>query len=109
MASQKRFNFGRAGALFNEKTVKRAFTKVVFDPNEQQRKAAKDWATQVRHSSFRKAKETSVRGEFVQTVLVTVLGYTAFRAGEIFTIATEEALAKAPLIPPSVRFREAKG
>ncbi|MDQ6703189.1 MAG: hypothetical protein M3Z96_08855 [Pseudomonadota bacterium] len=35
MALQKRFNFGRAGALFNRKTVKHAFTKIVFDPTEQ--------------------------------------------------------------------------
>jgi hypothetical protein len=94
MALQKRFNFGRAGALFNRKTLQRAFTKVVFDPSEQQRKAAKDWAAQVRHPNFRKAKETAVRGEFIQTVLVTLLGYTPYRAGEIFTIATEEVLGK---------------
>jgi N-6 DNA Methylase len=94
MALQKRFNFGRAGALFNRKTLQRAFTKVVFDPDEQQRKAAKDWAEQVRHPNFRKAKETSVRGEFIQKVLVTLLGYTPYRAGETFTIATEEALGK---------------
>ena len=73
MASQKRFNFGRAGALFNEKTLQRAFTMVVFDPSEQQRKAAKDWADQVRHPNFDRAKETAVRGEFIQTVLVTLL------------------------------------
>ncbi|HEY4848295.1 MAG TPA: N-6 DNA methylase, partial [Methylocella sp.] len=40
----------------------------------------------------RTAKETSIRGEFIQTVLVTLLGYTPFRAGETFTIATEEPL-----------------
>ena len=94
VASQKRFNFGRAGTLFNEKTLKDAFTKVVFDPSEQQRKAAKDWAKQVRHPNFRKAKETSVRGEFIQAVLVTLLGYTPYRPGETFTIAAEEALGK---------------
>src|ERR1700730_7210349 len=94
MASQKRFNFGRAGTLFNRKTIKSELTKVLFDPTEQQRKAAKDWAKQVRHPDFRKAKETSVRGEFIQTVLVTLLGYTPFRPGETFTIAAEEALGK---------------
>src|ERR1700730_12268429 len=92
MASQKRFNFGRAGTLFNRKTIKRELTKVLFDPTERQRKAAKDWAKQVRHPAFRTAKETSIRGEFIQTVLVTLLGYTPFRAGETFTIATEEPL-----------------
>ncbi len=94
MASQKRFDFGRAGTLFNRKTINRALTKIVFDPTEQQRKAAKDWAAEVRHPSFYKAKETSVRGEFIQKVLVTVLGYTPYRAGETYTIATEEALGK---------------
>ena len=94
MASQKRFNFGRAGALFNEKTLQRAFTKVVFDPSEQQLKAAKDWAKQVRHPHFRKANETAVRGEFIQKVLITVLGYAPYRAGETYTIATEQALGK---------------
>ncbi|MGB6175143.1 MAG: hypothetical protein WBF43_02115, partial [Methylocella sp.] len=94
MASQKRFNFGRAGTLFNEKTLKGAFTKVVFDPTEQQRKAGKDWAKQVRHPNFRQANETAVRGEFIQTVLVTLLGYTPYRAGETFTVAAEEALGK---------------
>ncbi len=94
MALQKRFNFGRAGTLFNRKTLQRAFTKIVFDPTEQQRKAAKDWANQVRHPNFRKANETAVRGEFIQQVLVTVLGYTPYRAGETFTVATEEALGK---------------
>ena len=108
MASQKRFNFGRAGALFNRKTFKREFTKVVFDPSERQLKAAKNWAEQVRHPNFRKAKETAVRGEFIQTVLVTVLGYTPYRAGETFTIATEEASAKAPSIPRSGRSSAAK-
>jgi hypothetical protein len=94
MALQKRFNFGPDGALFNRKTVKRAFTKVVFAPTEQQLKAAKNWADQVRHPNFDKAKETAVRGEFIQTVLVTLLGYTPYRAGETYTIATEEALGK---------------
>jgi hypothetical protein len=92
VALQKRFNFGRAGALFNRKTLQRAFTKVVFDPTGPQHEAAKVWAAQVRHLNFRKAKETSVRGEFIQTVLVTVLGYTPYRAAETFTVATEEAL-----------------
>jgi N-6 DNA Methylase len=92
MASQKRFNFGRTGSLFNRKTIDRAFTKVIFDPNEQQRKAAMDWAKQVRHPNFRKTKETSIRGEFIQTMLVTLLGYTPLRADETFTVATEEPL-----------------
>src|SRR3984893_1243046 len=91
-ALQKRFNFGRAAALFNRKTRQRAFSKVIFDPTGQQHEAAKVWAAQVRHPNFRKAKETSVRGEFIQTVLVTVLGYTPYRAAETFTVATEEAL-----------------
>jgi hypothetical protein len=94
MALQKRFNFGRTGTLFNRKTIDRAFTKVVFDPTEQQRKVTKDWAEQVRHPKFRKIKETSVRGEFIQKVLVTILGYIPYRPGETFTIATEEALGK---------------
>jgi hypothetical protein len=94
MASQKRFNFGRAGTLFNRKTIKRELTKVVFEPTDQQLRAAKNWADQVRHPNFDKAKETAVRGEFIQTVLVTLLGYTPYRAGETFTIATEEALGK---------------
>ncbi|MBO0734154.1 MAG: hypothetical protein J2P49_07540 [Methylocapsa sp.] len=92
MASQKRFNFGRAGGLFNQKTIKRALHKAIF--NEQQLAAAKDWAAQVRHPKFSKAKETSVRGEFIQKVLVTILGYTPYRPGETFTLATEEALGK---------------
>ena len=94
MASQKRFNFGRAGTLFNRKTIKRELTKVVFEPTDRQLKAAKYWADQVRHPNFDKAKETAVRGEFIQTVLVTLLGYTPYRAGETFTVATEEALGK---------------
>jgi len=48
----------------------------------------------VRHPSFRKVKETSIRGEFIQKVLVTILGYTPYRADSIFTIATEEALGR---------------
>jgi hypothetical protein len=92
MASQKRFNFGRAGTLFNRKTIKRELTRVVFEPTDLQLKAAKDWAKQTRHPDFRKAKETSVRDEFIQTVFVTVLGYTPYRAGETYTIATEETL-----------------
>jgi hypothetical protein len=93
MASQKRFNFGRVGGLFNQKTIKRALTRIVFDPTEQQLKAAKGWAAQVRHPKFR-AKETSVRDEFIQKVPVTILGYKPYRADETFTIATEEALGK---------------
>jgi hypothetical protein len=42
MALQKRFNFGRAGGLFNQKTIQRALTKFHMDPTEQQLKAAKD-------------------------------------------------------------------
>src|ERR1700732_232290 len=94
MASQKRFNFGRAGTLFNRKTIKRELTKVVFEPTDLQLKAAKDWAKQTHQSDFRKAKETSVRDEFIQTVFVTVLGYTPYRAGETYTIARGEALGK---------------
>jgi len=94
MASQKRFNFGRAGTLFNRKTIKRELTKRRFDPAAEQLKAAKNWAAQVRHPNFRKANETAVRGEFIQQVLVTVLGYTPYRAGVTFTVATEEALGK---------------
>ncbi len=94
MASQKRFNFGRAGTLFNRKTVKRELTKVVFEPTDLQLKVAKNWADQVRHPNFDTAKETAVRGEFIQTVLVTLLGYTPYPAGETFTIAAEEALGK---------------
>jgi type I restriction-modification system DNA methylase subunit len=94
MALQKRFNFGRAGGLFNQKTIKRALTKVRLDASAEQLKAAKDWAAQVRHPKFHKAKETSVRGEFIQKVLVTILGYTPYRAGETYTVATEEALGK---------------
>jgi hypothetical protein len=62
---QKRFNFGRAGSLFNRKTVNRAFTRIVFDPSEAQRKAASHWAEQVRHVNFKKAKEEEIRGEFI--------------------------------------------
>jgi hypothetical protein len=94
MALQKRFNFGRAGTLFNRKTIKRELTKRRFDPVAEQLKAAMNWAEQVRHPNFHKAKETAVRGEFIQTVLVTLLGYTPYRAGETFTVATEEALGK---------------
>jgi type I restriction-modification system DNA methylase subunit len=94
MASQKRFNFGRAGTLFNRKTIKRELAKGRFDPAAEQLNAAKKWAKQVRHPNFRKANETAVRGEFIQTVLVTVLGYTPYRAGETFTVAAEEALGK---------------
>lgn len=94
MAVQKRFNFGRAGGLFNQKTIRRALTKLRLDPTPVQLKAARDWAAQVRHPQFRKAKETSIRGEFIQTVLVTILGYTPYRPGKTFTVATEEALGK---------------
>ncbi|MGH6846304.1 MAG: Eco57I restriction-modification methylase domain-containing protein, partial [Methylocella sp.] len=93
---QKRFNFGRAGGLFNQKTIKRALTRMVFDPTEVQLKAAKYWAAQVRHPKFR-AKETSVRGEFIQRVPVTILGYKPYSADETFTIATEETLGKRPV------------
>jgi hypothetical protein len=106
MASQKRFNFGRAGSLFNRKTIKRELTKVVFKPTDRQLKAAKNWAEQVRHPNFRKANETAVRGEFIQTVLVTVLGYTPYRAGTTFT---GKHSAKAPWIPHSGSFPVAKG
>jgi type I restriction-modification system DNA methylase subunit len=91
MALQRRFNFGRTEGLFKQKTIARARTKIVFDPTKQQLEVAKDWAKQVRHPKFR-AKETSVRGEFIQRVLVTILGYKPYRPGEIFTIATEETL-----------------
>jgi hypothetical protein len=94
MASQGRFDFGRAGSPFNRKTIGRAFSRSVFAPTDEQLAAAAAWASQVRHPSFRKAKETSVRGEFVQKVLVTILGYIPYRAGEPFTVATEEALGK---------------
>jgi hypothetical protein len=97
MAFQNRFHFGRTDALFNPKAIKRAFTKVVFDPTEQQLEATKDWAAQVRHPQFRKTKETSVRGAFIRNVLVTILGYTGFRAGETFTFAEEETLGKGPV------------
>lgn len=92
MALQRRFNFGRAGTLFNRKTVGRKLVGREF--KTEQVAAAKDWAEQVRHPSFHKAKETSVRGEFIQQVLVTILGYTPYRASETYTIATEEALGK---------------
>jgi hypothetical protein len=82
----------RAGGLFNQKTIQSALTKLHLDATREQLKAAKDWASQVRHPQFRKAKETSVRDEFIQKVFVTVLGYTPYRAGDAFTIATEEVL-----------------
>jgi hypothetical protein len=93
MALQRRFNFGRTEGLFKQKTIARARTKIVFDPTKQQLEVAKDWAKQVRHPKFR-AKETSVRGEFIQRVLVTILGYKPYRPSEIFTIATEETLGR---------------
>src|SRR5262245_45189466 len=93
MALQKHFNFGRAGGLFNQKTIRRALTKVRLDATAEQLKAAKDWAAQVRHPKF-KAKETSVRPQFIQQVLVTVLGYKPYCPGETFTIASEECLGK---------------
>lgn len=92
--AQKRLDFGRAGGLFNQKTIRRALTKIHLDPTEEQCKAAKDWAAQVRNPKFTKAKETSVRGEFIQKILLTVLGYTPYRPGGTFTLATEEALGK---------------
>ena len=92
MASQKRFNFGRAGTLFNRKTIKREFTKVVFEPTDLQLTAAKNWAKQVASSRLSQSQRDAVRGEFIQTVFVTVLGYTPYRAGETYTIATEETL-----------------
>jgi hypothetical protein len=94
MASQKRFNFSRAGGLFNRKTLRRELTKVVFEPTDRQLRVAKNWAEQVRHPNFDKARETAVRGEFIQAVLVTLLGYAPYRAGETYTIATEEALGR---------------
>ena len=89
---QKRFNFGKAGSLFNRKTVNRAFTKIVFDPTDEQRKAASHWATQVRHPNFKKIKEEAVRSQFIQNVLITILGYTPYRADDAFTVAEEEQL-----------------
>jgi hypothetical protein len=109
MAIQKRFNFGRAGTLFNRKTIKRELTKVVFEPTDRQLKAAKNWAEQVRHPNFRKANETAVRGEFIQTVLVTVLGYTPYRAGKRSRLLQRKHSAKAPWIPHSGSFPVAKG
>lgn len=94
MTLQARLDFGRAGSLFNRKTVRRAFTRSVFSPTKEQLDAARNWAAQVRHPKFRNAKETSVRGEFIQKVLVSILGYTPYRADAAFTIATEEALGK---------------
>jgi type I restriction-modification system DNA methylase subunit len=94
MSLQKRFNFGRSGSLFNRKTVNRAFTRIVFDPSDAQRKAASHWAEQVRHANFKKAKEEEIRGEFIQNVLVTILGYTPYRADGSFTLAEEETLGK---------------
>ena len=61
---QKRSNFCRPGSLVNRNTVNRAFTKIVFEPSEAQRKAASHWAEQVRHANFKKAKEEEIRGEF---------------------------------------------
>ncbi|MGH6846346.1 MAG: hypothetical protein ACREC0_02575, partial [Methylocella sp.] len=94
MALQTRFNFGRAGTLFNRKTVGKKLVGRTFKP--EQMAAAKDWAAQVRHPKFR-AKETSVRGEFIQKVPVTILGYKPYRADETFTIAAEETLGKGPV------------
>ena len=109
MALQKRFNFGRAGTLFNRKTIKRELTKRRFDPAAEQLKAAMNWAEQVRHPEFSQGQETAVRGEFIQTVLVTLLGYTPYRAGETFTVATRKLSAKAPLIPRLGHSPAAKG
>jgi hypothetical protein len=92
MAVQKRFDFGRGGRLFNPKTVAKKLSGRAFTP--EQIATATAWAAQVRHPNFRKAKETAVRGEFVQKVLVTVLGYTPYHPSETFTIATEESLGK---------------
>ncbi len=91
---QKRFNFGRAGSLFNRKTLTRAFTRFHLDPSEEQLKAARHWAEQVRHANFKKAKEEEIRGEFIRNVLVTVLGYTPYRADGPFTLAEEQTLGK---------------
>jgi len=92
MAVQKRFDFGRGGRLFNPKTVAKRFSGRNFTP--EQIATASNWAAQVRHPNFRKAKETAVRGEFIQKVLVTVLGYKPYHPGETFTVATEESLGK---------------
>jgi hypothetical protein len=91
---QKRFDFGRTGSLLNRKTVKRAYTKVVFAPTEQQLKAAKHWSQQVRHVNFKKAKEEEIRSQFIQNVLVTILGYTPIIADGTYTIAEEQTLGK---------------
>jgi hypothetical protein len=88
----KTIQFRPGRTLLNQKTIKRALNKAMF--NEHQLAAAKDWAAQVHHPKFPKAKETSVRGEFIQIVLVTILGYTPYRPGVTFTIATEESLGK---------------
>ncbi len=89
MAFQNRLPFG---TLFNAKTVRKALREYTFHLSDAQRKAAAAWAAQAANPLFAKAKETAVRGEFIQQVLVTVLGYAPYRADGLFSLATEETL-----------------
>lgn len=75
--------------LFVAKAVEEALGKRAVAPTDEQIAAASRYARKVRGASFRKQKETSVRGAFFDDVLKSVLGYQGYDGDRGYSLAYE--------------------
>lgn len=75
--------------LFVAKAVEEALGKRAVAPTDEQIAAASRYVRKVRGASFRKQKETSVRGAFFDDVLKSVLGYQGYDGDRSYSLAYE--------------------
>lgn len=75
--------------LFVAKTIDEALARRAIAPTDEQIAAASRYARKVRGATFRKQKETSVRGAFFDDVLKSVLGYRGYDDDGGYSLAYE--------------------
>jgi len=96
-------------ALILPKVLESAIQKTVFNPSEQQRAAAEDYARIAKSPGFAKQKEVSVRDIFYTKILGQILGYTRYDPDNPYSLQIEKSIRAGAADAALGRFSDSDG
>lgn len=79
--------------LFQEKIIAKALGPNIGHIPEQHRLILENWREKIESDSLLRQTEVAIHAPFMQKIMVEVLGYTPFGAGDFWTIAREYGVA----------------
>ncbi|MHA1540423.1 MAG: Eco57I restriction-modification methylase domain-containing protein [Alphaproteobacteria bacterium] len=80
--------------LFHKKLIQRELEKTSATPSKEHATILQEWAETIKSGKIFREKETAIRSQFVNKILVEVLGYNAFGGKNTQTLAEEEQMGK---------------